>query len=103
MMSACRVVLLLSLVSLLLPALLAKSQQARRRRGVADECDPAKEDCTSDRKRRASCDPAKEDCTSDRKRRASGNSECDPAKEDCTSDRKRRASCDPAKEDCTSD
>merc|ERR1719318_180273 len=90
MMSACRIVLILSLVSLLLPAMLAKSQQARRRRG-ADECNPVTgENCPPARKSRDAekCNPVTgENCPPARNRR---DAECILETGENCPDRKRR-------------
>merc|ERR1719233_1037851 len=84
MMSACRIVLILSLVSLLLPAMLAKSQQARRRRGAGPpdkKCNPVTGE---------NCPPP----TPARRRRGAGADMCNPDNdENCpppTPARKRR-------------
>merc|ERR1719369_1051003 len=98
MMSACRIILILSLVSLLLPALLAKSQQARRRRGTgAGDVDPSCEEGERCPKKGTN---AETDGAGRRRRNAVADDCDDPTGKTCKSDRKRRETVKDDEEVC---
>merc|ERR1719318_1772096 len=86
----------------------------RKRRSSVDDtdesCDPTKEVCPGNRRRRdAECDSDVEDCSGNRRRCETDDVNCDPAEcdsdvEDCSGNRRRRetddVNCDPADKDC---